>query len=230
MPPLACDHVDRRPAAGPRHGPPVRGPRTGADGRRTRPHPALPARSLRPHGRARHAGHDRAGGVRRRRHRLCLLCARHHGDRGRRRRVVDRVPGAQLAGLPAPPAARHATAEGTLPAPPRARRAAGRLLPHRAGRRLGRRRDHDACRACRQQVRPERRQAVHHLGPQRRHRAGLRGDGSGRRQAGHFGVHRADQDARLHRGAHRAHDGPAFVRSLPRRVRQLRGSARPDAG
>ncbi len=73
-------------------------------------------------------------------------------------------------------------------------------------------------------------QAVHNLRPQRRRRAGLRGDGPGGRQAGHFGVHRADQDSRLHRGAHRAHDGPAFVRPLPRRVRQLRGSARPDAG
>ena len=70
-------------------------------------------------------------------------------------------------------------------------------------------------RACRQQVRAERHQAVHHLRPQRRPRAGLRGDGSGGRQAGHFGVHRADQDSGLHRGAHRAHDGPAFVRPLP---------------
>ena len=57
-----------------------------------------------------------------------------------------------LAGLPAPPATRHAATEGTLPAPTGARRAFRRLLPHRAGRRLGRRGDRDACRACRQQV------------------------------------------------------------------------------
>ena len=55
-----------------------------------------------------------------------------------------------------------------------ARRDAGRLLPHRAAGGLRRLEPQDPRRAARQRLGAERREAVHHLGPHRRHGAGLR--------------------------------------------------------
>ena len=208
---LACGHADRRPAAGPRHGPPVRCARTGADGRRTRPCPRFPREAFAGMGElgllgmtvpaefdgagADHVSYalaimeiaaaDGASSTTFQVHNslVCLPLLR-HGTPSRRNASCARSRAASCSAPSASPS------RAPAPTPPRSRRAP----------------------SVRQQFCPQRHQAVHHLRPQRRHRARLRGDRPRRRQAGHFGLHRADQDARLHRGAGRAHDGPARLR------------------
>src|SRR4051794_31649326 len=76
----------------------------------------------------------------------------------------------------------------------------------------------------------ERRKAVHHLRPHGRHRPGLRRHRSVGRQARHFLLHRADQDAGLSRGVDREEIGAEIVRHLPDCVRGVHGRRRRALG
>ena len=175
-------------------------------------------------------GLDRARGVRRRRRgrRLHLALRRDRGDRPRRPVDGHHPRGRRRPRHQPDPDLRHRRAEAAVAARPGRRPHAGRLRPHRAGRRLRRRRHPHQGRARRRRVGRQRRQAVHH---QLRLRDHLAGDGHGPhrhpRRAATAGPsldgHHPVRHARLHRRAGlrqarlaRLRHPPAVLRGRPR--------------
>ena len=150
-------------------------------------------------------------GMGRRRPRLHRARDRLRGDRRRRLRHRDDRRGNNLSRASSPATAMTRKKRIPEAAGARARRSAPSRSPSRTSaptpRAITTRAERKGDR-----LRPERREAVHHLRQERRHRGGLRGHRQGRGQEGHQRVPRADLDAGLHRRAHRGEDRPARIR------------------
>src|SRR6266850_2224900 len=172
--------------------------------------------------------HRHPGGVGRRGPRLHGDGDRLRGNRGGRLRHGHHRRG-QQSGRGHPQRLRQRRPETEIFETAGARRDARRLCAHRAAGRLGCFRHHHARGAQGRSLCPERREAVHHLGQERRHRGGIRGHRQGRGEEGHQRLSRADQDAGLRRGAHRGQDRPARFRHRADRARELQGSGGPPA-
>ncbi len=189
-----------------------------------------PRRGRHQDGRARPDGHAGAGGMGRRRRRLRHLCAgggRAGGGRCLGQHADER---AYLGGVPADPQLRHRGAEAAVPEAALDRRHGRRVLPDRAGRRIGRCGDQVPRSARRRFLRAQRQQAVHLQRQALRRRAGDRGHRSRRRQEGHQRLPGAAGHQGLRGGAAGEQAGAARVGHRAAGVPGLPHSRRPAPG